>query len=316
MSSYTPATKLSYGDAKECATVLSDGNVMVTMANGAPWRQMMKLTDWLILADGRQVSEDFIPLSAAAAPLAPMPYGTKFRWTLNPETYRVSIMTAKGVLQVKSITDGGGEMEDGGRLKKKMFADEAAWRASLPSGGMTSLSLPDTRDSIQKRAAWPLLPTLTDVQKVSALLKRFKIVGACYSEESYNQRVERITGLLIEARAKLNALPPQELIGPKSRELITNLNYWIRWLTHATLEQTIHSAVAAVRPITFKPYGTGKFFAQIGGKQCQITTFNDRIVVKGDRFKTYANFAEAGVDNAPSGKPILSVLYRRRTINL
>lgn len=317
--------------------MLTEGNVMVTMVNGAPWRQMMKLTDWLILADGQQVSEEFIPVPKedTAPPASPAPIGTKFRWTLTPETYRVAIMTAKGVLQVKSITDGGGEVHETGcacvpcsdyrmvprppwqqtlPLKKKMFADEAVWRASLPAGGSVERVKPDTRDVIQKRVEQPLPATLTDVEKVSALRTRFKIKGSCRYAESYNERVTRITGRLLEARAKLNTLSPQEML---KGNVLTEMNYWIRWYrTAVNQQQAVNSAVAGLKPVHFYPCGTGKLYAQIGGKKREIMAFHGRIAVRGDTFKSYENFAEAGVDRAANGKPILSVLYRRRMIDL
>lgn len=80
--------------------------------------------------------------------------GSKMRWTLNEETYRVAVQTKKGILQVKSVTNGAGECHDyecscvpcaeirmfapwrtRRPLKLTYFADEAAWKASLPEGG-------------------------------------------------------------------------------------------------------------------------------------------------------------------------------------
>ena len=154
--SYTPGTKLSHTDISCRATVLTGHNVMVTAGLG--YGQMMKLADWLILADGARIQEEFIPLPAASPPIsapstpvpAPPPpaIGSKFRWTLDANTYRVAIMTAKGVLQVKSVTDGASEFHPTTcrecrpckelamtppapwarrPLKKTMFAEEASW---------------------------------------------------------------------------------------------------------------------------------------------------------------------------------------------
>ena len=67
--------------------------------------------------------------------------GEKLKWELNQETYRIAVFTNKGVLQVKSVEDGAGDCITthtvGGTypLIKTFFADEAAWRASLPQGG-------------------------------------------------------------------------------------------------------------------------------------------------------------------------------------
>jgi hypothetical protein len=78
----------------------------------------------------------------------------KIKWVLNDETYRIARKLPDGrVLQVKSVTDGGGDCHDNGctcktcaelnmalpppwlirkPLKKTYFADERAWLASLP----------------------------------------------------------------------------------------------------------------------------------------------------------------------------------------
>jgi len=163
--SYTPGTKLSHTDVSCRATVLTGDNVMVTAGLG--YGQMMKLADWLILADGAKIKEEFIPLPAASASLpvaAPPPaFGCKFRWTLDANTYRVAIMTGKSLLQVKSVTDGASEFHPTTcrectpckelamippapwarrPLKQTVFADEAAWRASLPVGGSVEITPP------------------------------------------------------------------------------------------------------------------------------------------------------------------------------
>ena len=52
--SYTPGTKLSYANGSERAIILTNEMVMVTMVEGAPWRERMSLADWLILAEGQE----------------------------------------------------------------------------------------------------------------------------------------------------------------------------------------------------------------------------------------------------------------------
>jgi len=97
------------------------------------------------------------PLAASAAELAPLPQrhvGDKLKWQLNEETYRIAVFTDKGLLQVKSITDGGAQTHTHDctcvpcwehnhkapwrprlPLAKAFFETESAWRASLPNGG-------------------------------------------------------------------------------------------------------------------------------------------------------------------------------------
>ena len=64
MSNYTPGTKLSYANATECCTVLTNGNALVTKVWGERWWEQMPIADWLILAEGQE-EEDFIPIAPA-----------------------------------------------------------------------------------------------------------------------------------------------------------------------------------------------------------------------------------------------------------
>ena len=124
-----------------CVTVITDGNVFVTGGLGAG--TIMKYADWFILAGGNplRVSTPIPGLPTLIAKSPSVPIGTKFKWVKGPETYRMAIQTTRGVLQVKSVTDGGGECDmteivDGTYpLIRTMFADEDSWRASLPEGG-------------------------------------------------------------------------------------------------------------------------------------------------------------------------------------
>jgi hypothetical protein len=92
-------------------------------------------------------------------PLEALPqryFGDKLKWELNDETYRIAVFTKKGLLEVKNVEDGGAAVHNKDctcspcrdykmvprapwqprlPLAKTFFADEAAWRASLPQGG-------------------------------------------------------------------------------------------------------------------------------------------------------------------------------------
>jgi hypothetical protein len=142
-----------------CVTVITDGNVFVTAGLGAG--TIMKYADWFILAGGKPVPVHTpIPrLPSLIAKSPPVPIGTKFEWRLTAETYRIAFQTEKGVLQVKSVTDGGGEVHPSTcrecppcrdlamtppapwarrPLTKTMFVNEDAWVASLPEGGLVT----------------------------------------------------------------------------------------------------------------------------------------------------------------------------------
>lgn len=145
---YAPGTELTHyfrdgvsNRPATCVTVITDGNVFVTAGLGAG--TIMNYADWFILAGGKPLRV-FTPIPGLPTLIEKspsVPIGTRFEWVQGPETYRIAIQTAKGVLQVKSVTDGGGECDMtrtvGGThpLIKKMFADEESWLASLPEGG-------------------------------------------------------------------------------------------------------------------------------------------------------------------------------------
>lgn len=124
------------------------------------------------------------------------PVGTKLKWVLNQETYRVAIVTKKGVLQVKSVTDGGGDCHDagcscvpcreialsGGRLppwrrglplKKTLFANETEWRNSLPPNGQITVTRPHMSDNDLKKLCSMPLTEFSDAKKLKELEERF-----------------------------------------------------------------------------------------------------------------------------------------------
>jgi hypothetical protein len=63
--SYTPGTKLSHSEEK--ATVITQGYLMPTQ--GKYTGQRMLVADWIILADGATIYEDYIPLGREAVEL-------------------------------------------------------------------------------------------------------------------------------------------------------------------------------------------------------------------------------------------------------
>jgi len=368
--SYAPSTKLSHSDATARATVLTGDNVMVTRGLGAG--QMMKLADWIILADGAKIQEEYIPVpkneaavplppteiispaeataranlahagamwaaayaeqSAAAAPAAaPAAIGTKFRWTLSPETYRVAIMTSKGLLQVKSVTDGGGEVHPvtcrdctpcrelamtppapwaRRPLTKTMFADEAAWRASLPAGGTVELSLPG------KIASEPVYTGLSDLEKVKALVQRYKIRTQVYECSSQAEMMGRYYNNIQHLRQELAAITLQEdMNNPRARRrLDTALKRSMSVYQRVKAYCDQDPVKAAQKDLYVGRASTSKIRAMIGGEFKILTIYRDKIAAANELHrwgpvKLYSNFAEMGT-------PKLSVIYRRRTIDV
>jgi hypothetical protein len=117
---------------------------------------------------------------------------TKLKWisASNPETYRVAIVTKDGVLQVKSVTDGGGdchcenctcvpcwEYRNGAAwrslpLNKVLFEDEMAWRETLPEGEIT-ITPPRLSNKVLRALCMKPLEATTDALKLKELEERF-----------------------------------------------------------------------------------------------------------------------------------------------
>jgi len=358
--SYTPGTKLSHSDALCHATVLTCDNVMVTAGLG--YGQMMKLADWLILADGARIQEEFIPvpkdgaahsasgaefipLPAASAPIsapstpvpAPPPpaIGSKLRWTLDANTYRVAIMTAKGLLQVKSVTDGAGEVHPTTcrecrpckelamtpplpplprrPLKQTMFADEAAWRASLPTGGSVEIAPPAKPVAEQKVAVVAQAPN--DVEKLKAAIKTYKIRTTAYVEPSPREQLKAVTERMEKIRAELAAITlDQDIEWPHMRHKLT------RQLKHArgwyiSMKIACNGPNSDMKTVRMSHRGTGFIAGIIGSELYYLTVHEDKIAVAhGYQYasaKLYNNFAEI------MGSPLkLVVKYRGREITL
>ena len=196
--SYTIGTRLISGNRIEHATVLSNGMVMAdAYENGWRWRSMMKLEDWLIISGDVKVMKDepfvgvsvgFAPAPAPAPveqeqeaapplPLPQRPVGTKLRWVLSEETYRIAIATANGILQVKCVADGEGcwsarentNSWERPKLKKRMFPTEEEWRASLPQGGQVTIV------ELAPKNVPLVVEGASDVEKVEQLADRFKV---------------------------------------------------------------------------------------------------------------------------------------------
>ena len=134
--SYKPGTKLSYDDGKERCTVLTGGDVLVTLIWGERSWVMMTLADWLILANGKErvCNEVAEVAEVAQAPEVAQPtypnhrIGTKLTW-VHEDSKRIAIVTKQGVLQVKYAC------ADGVFYTKILFENEESWRNSLPNYG-------------------------------------------------------------------------------------------------------------------------------------------------------------------------------------
>lgn len=339
---YTPGTKLSHTDATRRATVLTGDNVMVTAGLG--YGQMMKLADWIILADGARIQEEFIPLPAASAPLAdaasditptppPAPVGSKFRWTLDTNTYRVAIMTVKGLLQVKSVTGGASEVHPTTcrecrpcrelamtppapwarrPLKQTMFADEAAWRASLPTGGSVVITPPAKPVAEQRVAAVAQAPN--DVEKLKAAIKTYMIRTTAEEAPSPQEQLKTSMQQMEKFRAELAALTlEQDLQWPHMRKKLTRqLKVARSW--YISMKIACNCSDSHVRPVRMSHRGTGFIACRAGDEIHYLAVHEDKIAAAHGlhhaKARLYKNFAEMGSDVK------LVVKYRGREISL
>lgn len=348
--SYIPGTKLSHTDAMCRATVLTGDNVMVTFGLG--FGQIMKLVDWIILADGARIQEEFIPLpndgdTQSASDITPTPpppaIGTKFRWTLNADTYRVAIMTAKGFLQVKSVTDGAGEVHPATcecrtcrelrqwaptwprrPLNRDMFVDEAAWRASLPTGGSVVITPPAKPVAEQKLAVVAQAPN--DVEKLKAIIKAYKIRTTTLVEPSPQEQLKYAEDKIAKIRADLATISLElDLQWPHVRNKLTRqLKRTVE--LYYSMKIACNGPNSHVRSVRMSHRGTGFIVGVIGGALHYLTVHEDQIAATapapayvGPRqfcqfhygnVRLYKSFAEMGSDLK------LVVKYRGREISL
>jgi hypothetical protein len=245
--------------------------------------------------------------------------GSKFKWisASNNQTYRIAIMTANGLLQVKSVVEGTVECDTsrsiGGThpLIKTLFANEAEWRASLPQGNI-ELSLP-SKVSKEPHKEEAFL-SLSDVEKIDALISRYKIRHSIIMSPSRQQRLNDAIGRLDYFRATINKLSYDDML----QQDLFSKNKGMQWLLHSYSQHRKHVAQAgadADKPMYYySRNGTGSINAIINGQPHFITLFDGKIatVPISEIWGTvsfYKNFAEMG-------NPAISVLYHKRVIQI
>jgi hypothetical protein len=331
--SYDPGTKLSSFATGFHATVLTDGKVMMTHGLGAG--QIVKLEDWLILAGDvidifckdQPQSQPQAQVEVQAQPQVEaevqaqenVPIGSKFRWDLNGNTYRVAIMTSKGVLQVKSVTDGVTDEDSIGRIKRTMFPNEAAWRASLPEGdAVTPLTGPDTRSQIQKRLDAPL-QSHGDAEKIGEFMDRFKIRSDVIISTSPNKLVEILLDRVEFYRKELNKITlEEELAGCKRHSNNIGLKRALRSYGHCKYRASI-----AAKPDVGTPYlyvhGGNRLRTNIGGTEYEVGLKGDRLNATQIAIRLVSSKQSPAIlynSLAELGNPKIYMIYRRKRVEL
>jgi hypothetical protein len=254
-------------------------------------------------------------------------------------------MTAKGVVQVKSVTDGAGEVHPATcecltcrelrqwaptwprrPLKKALFADEAAWRASLPTGGSVEITPPAKPVTEQKAAVVAQAPN--DVEKLKAAIKTYKIRTTTLVEPSPQERLKYAEDKIAKLRADLAAISLElDLQWPHVRHKLTRqLKNTVQ--EYYSMKSACHRPNSDVKPVRMSHSGTGAIVGVIGGALHYLTVHEDQIAATapapayvGPRqfcqlhygnVRLYKSFAEMG-----GGSDFkLVVKYRGREITL
>ena len=202
-------------------------------------------------------------------------------------------------------------------LKKTLFENYSAWLKSLPKGGKTTVTSPDNRSSVQKRAQIP--PGLSDVEKVRALQAQFNITSFAYDLQSpvrkTQQMLDYLKAVTYEQIERGYTGSQQEK--EEGQRLLSGVQRSYRAQTEELYAMSEEQRNTTTHK--FKQMSTGKLFAICGNSMFRITAHvvsseadaGDYIYRDdGRRFKT---FAEMGLD-ADADKSGLMAKYRNRII--
>jgi hypothetical protein len=128
--SYSAGTKLSHTDETEKVTVLTDNHVMVT--KGRYEGQRMPLGDWLILADGAPIQEDYIPFAQQRE----FELGTTWLCRNNAKQWRVAMQSERDIVQLISVytTEDDDRQYASHRLER--FPTRAEWINDWPANAI------------------------------------------------------------------------------------------------------------------------------------------------------------------------------------
>ena len=102
---YPPGSRLEYnknhGIPMDCATVLENGNVLVTEYDGVKWCERMPLEDWLILADGSTIYDRTHPSDLVKNTVSYAP-GTKLSYNGHSGRETAIVLTDSKVMLTMS----------------------------------------------------------------------------------------------------------------------------------------------------------------------------------------------------------------------
>jgi hypothetical protein len=240
--------------------------------------------------------------------------GTKLKWVSDDNNYRVAVITADGVLEVKRVV--GGELKRISRSEffvlaqhrrlfdlpylKTFFKTEREWRLSLPNNGSVTVT-PYVYGAVERD--WNAIkPEMSDPEKLQQLMKRFCVRATVRTATPPQQMYE----LAKERVAK----------GGSSKD---NVGNWMErnvrsWEAHiATMtEQQKNYANPSIRNTC-----TGRMLLSTGDmvREIAVEQYKGKLYIVNDDGKRYTSFADMDCLNA-KGQPKLTVYYRKKYIGL
>jgi len=279
--------------------------------------------------------------------------GTKLSWkqsegasssTWYSPNSRTAIVVKNGILQVKEVIDGTVSKTTTHYCSQKFFSSLADWKATLPAGGVITISTPTENfslPSIKRKAAKPIVAE-TDVAYIEALKNRYAVHSGIYKGSTPVQQREN---LIAKMKSQLHCIKGF-LESPTVTSIYTarpaNIRYAMyRLAIHgniiarlASKVTTTHDAIlqspesASVQPILFTNNYRQRIMGFVGGREVELTSSSQlgllglagprELDEMGKWFKstTAKTFAQLGLDLKPDGYPRLKVYYRRESIEL
>lgn len=255
----------------------------------------------------------YIPIEIRGSTYVPIepikyPIGTKFRWSdlYNDETYRVAIVTKEGILQVKSVTDGGGEVDRTLRLmldgryplKKTLFADEISWRASLPTGESHGEITITPYKPAQPYRSFAIDPRMSDPKKLHLLENLYGARTVVEHLKSPVAMIEQASASLIYYLSKSS---------DDAWAVKRDLDYWTDYCYANTAEENLRE------PAKIHSHGGTRFYLNVGDEFRTVAydRYNDTDYIVDNTGRRYTSFAE--MSNGPYS---LSVLHRNKMKSL
>ena len=234
---------------------------------------------------------------------------TKLKWILDEKNYCVAVITAEGVLQVKSVV--GGEVERGERIEamgrrngrsylKTLFKTEREWRLSLPAKG--SVTVTPYVYGVVEREWNAIKPEMSDPSKLQQLMKRYSVYATVYTSPSAQKMYEIAKKRIAEdSTSKSNV----------GNLMQRNLLAWEKHIVTMSDEQKNYN-MPYIRNTC-----TGRMLLCCGDKICEVAVedYKGKLYIVSTDGKRYNTFAEMDCLNA-KGQPKLTVYYRRKYIGL